>query len=335
MEKILIVDDDEAIRKLIKDFLQKEGYKVDTAQDGKSAINIISKNPFEYQLVILDIMLPDISGTDICRQIRNFSSIPIIMLTARSEDEDKIFGFEVGADDYITKPFNPKELIARIKALLRRYNKEIYSQADITFKNIPDFNIENKNINKEESILIYFKKSKGLRTKVVSKIKKQLNLSKIGKDLSSKYLSSKELNGKDLSSKELSAKGLNSKDLNIKDLNNKNLNNKNLNKTQYNSEITKIEIQPKSRKIFVNEQEIKLTKKEYDILLYFIKNKNIVVNKEKLLEDIWGYDFIGQSRTIDVHIKELRKKIKDFNGDLIETIWAVGYRFNYDEKLNK
>jgi DNA-binding response OmpR family regulator len=120
MKKILVIDDDEEIRKLIKDFLSKENFEVETAKNGSMAIELVSKEPDKYQLAVLDIMLPDISGVEVCKEIRKFSGIPILMLTAKSEDVDKIIGLEVGADDYLTKPFNPKELVARIKAILRR-----------------------------------------------------------------------------------------------------------------------------------------------------------------------------------------------------------------------
>jgi two-component system response regulator ResD len=291
MEKILVIDDDPEIRKLIKDFLKKENYSVDTASGGNSALDLIVKNPAKYHLIVLDLMLPDISGIEICRQIRKFSNIPVIMLTAKSEDEDKIEGLETGADDYITKPFNPKELVARIKALVRR-SRAVYSAK-------PENTSISENIfsggtadRQPENILISFRKSASLKNKVVDKLIDQL---------------SQKLNPASTSS----AQKTRTKDLLPE---------------------VRIEIHPKARKVFVDGSEIRLTNKEFSILLYFLKNKNIVISREKLLEDIWGFDFIGESRTIDVHIKELRKKIKDINGDLIETIWSVGYRFNSDIK---
>jgi two-component system response regulator ResD len=214
-------------------------------------------------------MLPDISGIEVCKQVRKFSNIPIIMLTAKSEDVDKIVGLEIGADDYITKPFNPKELIARVKAVLRRA--------------IP---AEIKDLLKESSEKI---------TIAFTSIEKPGLL--------------KENAYKDKSQN----KGI----------------------SQKNKNISFLEIIPQSMRVFINGNEVKLTNKEYSMLVYFIENKDIVISREKLLENIWGYDFIGESRTIDVHIKELRKKINDNHGKLIETIWSVGYRFNYDSELNK
>ena len=243
MEKILIVDDDEEIRKLIGDFLTKENFEVESAKNGKLALDSISKEKKDFQLIVLDIMLPDISGIELCKEIRKISTIPIIMLTARSEDIDKIIGLEVGADDYLTKPFNPKELIARIKAILRR-----------TYSN------KNSSLKCDEIIKIAFRTSK--------------------------------------------------------------------------NELVNLEINPKARRINRDSVEVKLTNKEYNILIYLITNKNIVISREKLLENIWGFDYMGETRTIDVHVKELRKKIGDSGGILIETIWSVGYRLNYNQDLN-
>ncbi len=248
MECVLVIDDDDEIRKLISDFLIKENFQVETAKNGNSAVKAVIKDPEKFSIVILDIMLPDISGVEVCRQIRKSSNVPIIMLTAKSEDTDKIAGLEVGADDYLTKPFNPKELVARIKAILRRspqpHQKTGYSGSDP--QEIKD------------DIEIWFNSKKKAR----------------------------------------------------------------------------IFIKPASRRVFLDGNEIKLTNKEYNVLVYFIENRDIVIKREKLLENIWGYDFIGESRTIDVHIKELRKKLGDLKGNLIETVWSVGYRFNFDNGLN-
>jgi two-component system response regulator ResD len=275
MEKILVIDDDEEIRKLIKDFLQKENFEADTAKNGRTAIDMVSRDPKAYQLAVLDIMLPDVSGVDVCKQIRRFSNIPIIMLTAKSDDVDKIVGLEVGADDYLTKPFNPKELVARIKAILRRSSM-----------------LETELEKFQENL-----KTAGGKVAIFFKINEQKRKS-------------------------------------LKDLTDK-LKQTVLRAGQENPQrIKKIEINSDSRRVFADGEEIRLTNKEYRILVFFIENKDIVISREKLLENIWGYDFIGESRTIDVHVKELRKKIGDFNGNLIETIWSVGYRFNYDRELN-
>jgi two-component system response regulator ResD len=277
MEKILVIDDDEEIRKLIKDFLQKENFGVDTAKNGKTAVDMVSREPKTYQLAVLDIMLPDISGVDVCKQIRRFSNIPIIMLTAKSDDVDKIVGLEVGADDYLTKPFNPKELVARIKAILRRSSM-----------------LETELEKFQENL-----KTAGGKVAILFKINEQQRRKSL-KDLTDKLKQTVLRAGQE-----------------------------NLQK------IKKIEINSDSRRVFADGEEIRLTNKEYRILVFFIENKDIVISREKLLENIWGYDFIGESRTIDVHVKELRKKIGDFNGNLIETIWSVGYRFNYDRELNE
>ena len=264
MQNILVVDDDKEIRKLIKDFLQKSGYKVDTAGNGKTAERMFFENPKKYNLLVLDLMLPDISGIEVCKKIRNSFDIPIIMLTAKNEDTDKITGLESGADDYLTKPFNPQELVARIKAILRR-----------SYSNINNLKRQVFNKNKETKIItINFKQSVSLKNVIVGKLKKPMG------------------------------------------------------KVEFKN--IKIELNPEARKISVNDKEIKLTNKEYSLLLYLIENKNIVMTRKTLLENIWGYDFIGQSRTIDVHIKELRKKLLDVNSNLIETVWAVGYRLNIE-----
>jgi len=259
MENILVIDDDDEIRKLIKDFLRKESFEVETVKNGNSAISTILKNPDKFDIAVLDIMLPDISGVEVCREIRKSSDIPIIMLTARSEDIDKIIGLEVGADDYLTKPFNPKELVARIKAILRR-------------SQFQDSGTGKKQTAESEKINIKFYK----------------NPQKTGS----------------------------------------------IKRSPDGKIISELSVVPKSRKVYLDNEEIKLTNKEYNMLLYFLENKDIVISRESLLENIWGYDFIGESRTIDVHVKELRKKIGDLSGIFIDTIWSVGYRLNYDRKIN-
>jgi len=238
MKKILIIDDDPEIRNLISDFLLRENIDTDPAENGADGMELFSKNT-DYDLVILDIMLPDISGTEICKKIRESSSIPIIMLTARNEDIDKILGLEIGADDYLTKPFNPHELAARIKAIFRR--KEL-DRSD-----------------KGKSVL-------------------KLRLGKEGTGIKQRIA---------------------------------------------------LEIDLNSRIVRAGGKEVKLTNREYQLLVYLADNKGIVISRDSLLQNIWGFDFYGQSRTIDVHIKQLRKKLGDPNGVFIETIWSAGYRLNY------
>lgn len=256
LKKILVIDDDPEIRQLLKDYLAKENFRIITAGNGKEALGLVADKTSYYHLIVLDIMLPDISGIELCKEFRKISNIPIIMLTARNEDTDKIVGLEVGADDYLTKPFNPKELVARIKAILRRFYLEKSSKT-----NHPSVH------NKDNIIQVRFRCDNIKNTKITKSPDKNLVTLKINLD---------------------------------------------------------------SRRVFADSEEIKLTNKEYNLLLCLIRNKNIVLSRDKLLENIWGYDFVGESRTVDVHIKQLRKKIGDSYGNLIETVWSVGYRLNYE-----
>ena len=222
--RILVVDDEESIVKGIKYTLELDGFSVDTAYDGEEALKKLNVNI--YNLIILDIMLPSIDGLTLLKKVREKSAIPVIMLTAKGEDEDKVVGFELGADDYLTKPFNILELRVRIKALLRR-----------TYNLVP---------NKGEII--------------------------------------------------------NSGDL-------------------------KIDVA--LRKVTVNEKPVDLTSKEFDILLRLVTNPNKVYSRENLMEIIWGYDYYGDSRTVDVHVRRLREKIEKDPGEpqYILTKWGVGYYY--------
>ncbi len=222
--RILVVDDEESIVKGIKYTLELDGFSVDTAYDGEEALKKLNVNI--YNLIILDIMLPSIDGLTLLKKVREKSAIPVIMLTAKGEDEDKVVGFELGADDYLTKPFNILELRVRIKALLRR-----------TYSLVP---------NKGEII--------------------------------------------------------NSGDL-------------------------KIDVA--LRKVTVNEKPVDLTSKEFDILLRLVTNPNKVYSRENLMEIIWGYDYYGDSRTVDVHVRRLREKIEKDPGEpqYILTKWGVGYYY--------
>ncbi|MBR1416914.1 MAG: response regulator transcription factor [Bacilli bacterium] len=220
--KILVVDDEELIRNVIKEYLTIEGYKVDEAEDGNIAINKAKTN--NYDLIIMDIMMPNKDGFSAIKEIKEDKNVPCIMLSARGEEYDKLLGFDLGIDDYVTKPFSPKELVARIKAILKRVNNE------------------------EEKY-----KFGGLT------------------------------------------------------------------------------VDDKAHVVLVNEKEINLTPKEYDLLKYFIKNKNIALSREQLLSAIWGYDFYGDDRTIDTHIKTLRKNLLEY-GNLITTVRGMGYKFEYKEE---
>lgn len=222
-EKILIVDDEKLIRDMISQYLAKDGYKSDKAQDGVEALDLLCNN--EYSLVILDIMMPNMDGWDTCKAIREISDIPIIMLTAKGEEYDKLLGFELGIDDYIVKPFSLKELSARVKAVIKRYqatNNKIKNQNKFTYR-----------------------------------------------DLSVNF---------------------------------------------------------DSRDVFIEDQHIKLTPKEYELLSHFVRNPNIVFSRDQILSSVWGYDFLGDDRTVDTHVKMLRESLKQYR-ELIETVWGIGYKF--------
>ncbi|MBU3158573.1 response regulator transcription factor [Clostridium frigoris] len=228
-EKVLVVDDEEHIRELIKFNLEKNGYKVICADNGIDAVKLAKEQV--PQLMLLDLMLPGMDGLDVCKEIRkdsNMSGMPIIMITAKGEEIDKIIGLELGADDYITKPFSVRELVARVKAILRRTNMQIVEK---TFK------IGN--------LVIDFGKH----------------------------------------------------------------------------EVIKSEIR------------IDLTLKEFELLQILIKNKGRVMTRDFLLDKIWGYEYVGETRTVDVHIRHLRQKIEedDKNPVYIQTIRGIGYRFNFGE----
>jgi len=222
-ESILIVDDEERIREMIKEYISVEGYNIDEACDGVEALNMFRSG--NYSLIILDIMMPKMDGWSVCREIRKTSRVPIIMLTARGEEYDKLFGFELGVDDYIVKPFSPKELSARIKAIIRRSSYLITEEPK-----------ENKAI--FEGLVIDYD----------------------------------------------------------------------------------------SHNVYVDENLIDLTPKEYELLNFFSKNTNKVFSREQLLTGVWAYDFAGDDRTVDTHIKMLRDSLKDYR-KFIVTVWGTGYKF--------
>ncbi len=223
-KKILLVEDEKSLRQLIKTYFLKEGAEVIESEDGRIALENFENNDFD--LIVLDIMLPEYDGWSVCKRIREKSDIPILMLTARSEENDKLFGFELGADDYMTKPFSLKELIARSKALIKRSKKEI----------------------EMKDILI----------------------------------------------------------------------------------IDNIKIDRLSHKVFIDNTEIDFSPKEYDLLNYFVINKNQALSREMILDGVWGYDYFGDLRTVDTHIKRLRQKLED-HGDKIVTVRGFGYRFEVKE----
>ena len=218
--KILVVDDESRMRKLVKDFLVKKQYKVLEAGDGEEAIEVFFGNK-DISLIILDVMMPKMDGWEVCKEIRKFSKVPIIMLTAKSEENDELKGFELGVDEYISKPFSPKILVARVDAILRRANK-------------------------------------------------------IGADMT--------------------------------------------------IEAGDIKIDKAAHIVNVKDKEIELSFKEFELLTYFIENKGIALSRENIINNVWNYDYFGDARTIDTHVKKLRSKLGDC-GDYIKTVWGMGYKF--------
>ena len=225
MYKLLVVDDEPKIREVIREYAEFNGYEVTEAEDGMSAVGLCKLN--KYDLVILDIKMPKLDGFTACKEIKKISDVPIIMLSARGEEYDKLFGFELGIDDYIVKPFSPKELMARVNVVLERRNS----------------------VSKDNSSVLTF---------------------------------------------------------------------------------DGLEINIAARTVSVDGKRVELTPKEYDLLFYLIKNKNIALSRDKLLSDIWGYDFFGDDRTIDTHIKNLRNNLGPYR-DFIVTLRGVGYKFEYEK----
>lgn len=222
MKKIFVVDDEKNIRDIIKKYLVKEGYDVVTFPDANNVISEIKRQ--SPDLIVLDVMMPEIDGLELCKEIRKFTDIPIIFVSARDEEFDRILGLEIGGDDYLSKPFSPRELVVRIKIILRRISKS--------------------DNNKNEVI-------------------------------------------------------------NIKDL----------------------KLYPERRYVEKDNEEIKLTSKEYDLLYFLVLNKNMPFTRDNLIEKIWGYDYIGDIRMIDDLVKRIRKKLKDINSTAeISTVWGYGYK---------
>lgn len=217
--KVLMVDDEARMRKLVKDFLAIKGYRVIEAEDGEQAVDIFFKEK-DIGLVILDVMMPKMDGWEVCRTLRRYSQVPIIMLTARSEERDELLGFELGVDEYISKPFSPKILVARIETILRRGNAgtgEILEAAGI----------------------------------------------RVDKD---------------------------------------------------------------AHEASVDGQPVDLSNKEFELLIYFMENQGMALSREKILNNVWNYDYFGDARTIDTHVKKLRSKLGE-KGEFIKTIWGMGYKF--------
>lgn len=221
--KILIVDDESRMRKLVKDFLGREGYLVREAGDGMEALEIFYEEK-DIALIIMDVMMPRMDGWQTCREIRQSSQVPIIMLTARSEEHDELQGFELGVDEYISKPFSPKILVARVEAILRR--SHAIGTGDV-----------------------------------------------------------------------IDAGG--------------------------------IMIDKAAHQVKIDDTEIDLSFKEFELLAYFVENQGIALSREKILNNVWNYDYFGDARTIDTHVKKLRSKLGD-KGNYIKTIWGMGYKFEVE-----
>lgn len=221
--KILVVDDESRMRKLIKDFLEREGYQILEAADGLEALDIFYEQK-DISLVILDVMMPRLDGWGVCKEIRRISQVPIMMLTARSEEKDELKGFELGVDEYVTKPFSPKILVARVTAILKRTKLTIPQEV-------------------------------------------------------------------------LSVGG--------------------------------IEVDKAAHIVKVDGKEVELSVKEFELLLYFLENQKIALTREKILNGVWNYDYFGDARTIDTHVKKLRSKLGD-KGNYIKTIWGMGYKFEVE-----
>lgn len=217
---VLVVDDESRMRKLIKDFLKVKGFSILEAEDGEKAIEVFEKNKSKISLILLDVMMPKLDGWSVLRQIRQESSVPIIMLTARGEEQDELFGFELGVDEYISKPFSPKILVARVEAILNR--------------------------------------AQGFKKEI------------------------KNFGG--------------------------------------------IEIDKDGRTVKVDGKQIELSLREYELLTYLVENENIALSRDKILNNVWNYDYYGDSRTIDSHIKKIRHKLGK-KGKYIQTIRGIGYKF--------
>ncbi len=221
--KILVVDDESRMRKLVGDFLTKNNYDVVEAEDGAQAVDIFFAQN-DIALVILDVMMPKMDGWQVCKEIREYSKVPIIMLTARSDERDELLGFELGVDEYISKPFSPKILVARVEAILRRTSQ----------------------------------------------------------------ISADEV---------LEAGG--------------------------------ITVNKAAHSVSVDGEPVELSYKEFELLTYFMENKGIALSREKILNSVWNYDYFGDARTIDTHVKKLRSKM-GAKGELIKTIWGMGYKFEVE-----
>ncbi|MDO4617703.1 MAG: response regulator transcription factor [Lachnospiraceae bacterium] len=222
--KILIVDDESRMRKLVKDFLVRKGFDILEAENGEEALDQFYAHK-DIALILLDVMMPKMDGYEVCREVRKQSKVPIIMLTARGEERDELLGFELGVDEYISKPFSPKILVARVEAILRR----------------------TANVDQNEKLTA-----------------------------------------------------------------------------------GKLVIDKAAHQVSIGEQVLDLSYKEFELLTYFVENKGIALSREKILNNVWNYDYFGDARTIDTHVKKLRSKMGEY-GSCIKTIWGMGYKFEVEE----
>ena len=228
---LLIVDDEERIRRLLKMYLERENYEIEEAENGEEALEKALKT--DYDLILLDLMLPGMDGIDVCQKLREKKATPVIMLTAKGEESNRVEGFEVGADDYIVKPFSPREVVLRVKALLRRSSTTKFLQTDTTMKNVLVF--------------------------------------------------------------------------------------------------PHLTIDHDAHRVTAGNQEVNLTPKEYELLYYLAKSPDKVFSREQLLKDVWNYEFFGDLRTVDTHVKRLREKLTKVSPDaakMIATVWGVGYKLD-------
>ncbi|MDE6426774.1 MAG: response regulator transcription factor [Ruminococcus sp.] len=224
MAHILIVDDEINIRKVVREYAEFEGYEVTEAENGMEAVSLCHDN--DYDLIIMDVMMPRLDGYSACKEIHKSKKIPVIMLSARGEEYDKLFGFEIGVDDYVVKPFSPKELMARVKVVLKRnvMPEQVTAQDKYVFEGM--------------------------------------------------------------------------------------------------------EVDISGREVYVNGVKASMTPKEYDLLFFLVKNKNIALSRDRLLEEVWGYDFFGDDRTVDTHIKMLRNSLGEYRRFIV-TLRGLGYKFEY------
>ncbi len=235
LQRVLVVDDEERIRKLLKMYLEREDFEVVEAEDGETALQIGLES--EFDIILLDLMLPEMDGIEVCEKLRKEKATPIIMLTAKGEESNRVHGFEAGADDYVVKPFSPREVVLRVKALLRRSTSTKFLHTDTASKDVlvfPHLTIDND-----------------------------------------------------------------------------------------------------AHRVMADNKEINLTPKEYELLLYLAKTPDKVYSREQLLKDVWNYEFFGDLRTVDTHVKRLREKLNRVSADaasMISTVWGVGYKFEVEEQ---